>query len=323
MEKDGQSVETLSAGRNRSFYFVLLLVPLFWGGAFGAGKHVVMEIPPYTTAAIRYGIASLCLAVWLSAVRGWDWRLMKQRWLGLLLLSLLGIVAYNCFFYVGLQYTTATNGALISATHPVFTAIMASIFLGEVWSIWLAWGTLLSLAGVLLVISGGSWESLRSFSFNPGDLWLFCSVASWVTYGIVGKIVMKGIPPLLVTTVTTIVGTMPLFALVWWEGGWPSLSQLSGQIFVELLYMGVFASVIAMVLWNEGISRIGASKTSAYMNLVPINAMWIAALFYGESIHWAQLVGMFLVIAGVILTSRSPQRQSRPQTNQVSHGQSG
>ncbi|WP_126424964.1 DMT family transporter [Brevibacillus marinus] len=323
MEKDERSASELSASTPNSIYLVLLLVPLFWGGAFGAGKHVVTEIPPFTTAAIRFGIASLLLAIWLTAVRGWDWRLIKQRWFGLLILALTGIVAYNCLFYLGLQYTSATNGALISATNPVFTAIIASIFLGEAWSARLGLGTLLSLAGVLMVITGGSWESLRHLSFNPGDVWLFGSVASWVIYGIVGKIVMRGVPPLLATTVTTIVGTLPLFAFAGWEGGWRSVPQLSGQAIAELLYMGVFASVIATVLWNEGIHRIGATKTSAYMNLVPINAMWTAALLYGESISWAQYVGMVLVIGGVLLTSWAPQRPIQLPANQRMTGQSG
>ncbi|UFJ40836.1 DMT family transporter [Brevibacillus humidisoli] len=310
MEREGNTATT-----TRGIYLVLLLVPLFWGGSFGASKHVVTEIPPFTTAAIRFGIASVLLAIWLTAVRGWDWQVIRRRWIGLLVLSLTGVFAYNFFFFLGLSYTSATNGALVVAINPVFMTLIAVLFLGEAWSGRLGLGVLLSLTGVLLVITGGSWETLLNFSFNKGDLLLFGAVASWVAYGIAGKIVMRGVSPLLTTTVTTIAGTLLLAVSAWFEGGWSRVPGLSGQSIGELLYIGVFATVIAFVLWNEGVHRIGASKASAYINLVPINAMWTAALFYGESVSWAQLIGMVLVIGGVLLTSQAPQRQTVSKVN--------
>lgn len=294
---------------SRSIYFLLLLVPLFWGGAFGSGKHVLTEIPPFLTATLRFGLAGLILAVWLTYKKGWDFHMLKARWKGLLLLSATGILGYNAFFFLGLQFTSAANGSLVVAMNPVSTTLAAVIFLGEAWSKRLGLGMSLSLIGLLVVITGGSWETIRTLSFNTGDILLLGAVASWSIYSAAGKVIMKGMSSLFVTTVTMLVGTVGLFIGSLFEGGWGQVSGLSLQSVAELVYMAVFASVIAFVIWNIGIQRIGASKTSAYVNLVPICATTIAVLLYGEHVTWAHGVGVVLTISGVLITTSSPARR--------------
>ncbi|TCP52692.1 drug/metabolite transporter (DMT)-like permease [Tumebacillus sp. BK434] len=296
-------------GSPRGIYLLLLLVPLFWGGAFGSGKHVLTEIPPFLTATLRFGLAGLILAVWLTYKKGWDFKLLKERWKGLLLLSLTGILGYNAFFFLGLQFTSAANGSLVVAMNPVSTTLAAVIFLGEAWSRRLGVGMALSLIGLLVVITGGSWETIRTMSFNSGDIMLLGAVASWSIYSAAGKVIMKGMSSLFVTTVTMIVGTVGLFIGSLFEGGWGQVSGLSLQSVAELVYMAVFASVIAFVIWNIGIQRIGASKTSAYVNLVPICATTIAVLLYGEQVTWAHAAGVVLTVSGVLITTSSPAQR--------------
>ena len=102
-----------------TIYFVLLLVPLFWGGAFGATKHVLSELPPLTASAVRFLLAGLLLAGWLTIRREWEWAAIKENWLGLTGLGLSGVLGYNYFFAVGLQYTSAITGALVVVINPV------------------------------------------------------------------------------------------------------------------------------------------------------------------------------------------------------------
>jgi drug/metabolite transporter (DMT)-like permease len=302
-EKEGQ--------QGVKVYLLLLLVPLFWGGAFGSGKHVLTEIPPFLTATLRFGLASLLMMLWLTYKKGWDFQLLKERWKGLLLLSATGIFGYNAFFFLGMQYTSATNGSLVVAMNPVSTTLAAVLFLGEAWSRRLGFGMTLSLLGLLVVITGGSWETIRTLSFNAGDILLLGSVVSWSVYSTAGKVVMKGMSPLLVSTVTTIVGTLGLFIGSLIEGGWGKLPGLSLQSGLEIVYMAVFATVIAFLLWNYGIQKIGASKTSAYVNLVPIMATTIAVLIYGEQVTWVHAVGVVLTVSGVLLTTTSHLQRKR------------
>ncbi|QZT35365.1 DMT family transporter [Caldalkalibacillus thermarum TA2.A1] len=286
----------------------MLFVPLFWGGAFPAAQHVITEISPITAAAIRFGAAGLILLL-ISLYRSeWNFKEIKQRWAGLLLMALTGIFAYNAFFFYALNYTSAINGSLIMATTPILMTLGAVLFLKEPWHMRLGIGLLLSLTGVLLVVTQGSLRTLLSLSYNMGDLLFILALVSWVTHGLIGKIVMRGITPLLTTTFTSLVGSVGLLIWSLFEGGWRSVPLMSVQAWLEMMYMIVFATVLAFFLWNKGVHEIGASIASMFMNLVPINASWIAVAFYGSTITWKQITGMLLVITSVFLVAGSKKK---------------
>ncbi|OEH93756.1 hypothetical protein BFG57_11260 [Bacillus solimangrovi] len=286
-------------------YVLLLLVPLFWGGAFGAAKHIITEVPPITAATLRFGSASLILLVLVLVRSKWDTAAIKKQWIGLMGMAVTGIFLYNVFFFIALKYTSAINGSLIMATTPVFITFGAVFFLNEVFNKRLGFGLFLSLFGVLIVIFKGSIETLLTLSFNSGDLLFVAALACWVIHGLIAKVVMKDVSSLLTTTVSMLVGSVFLAICSIFEGGWTDVATMSFQSWLELAYMSILASVIAFILWNEGIKQIGTSKSSMYMNLVPINAAWISVIFYGSTLHWQQLIGMLIVIVGVfIATSR-------------------
>lgn len=288
-------------------YFLMLLVPLFWGGAFGAAKHVITEISPITAATLQFGPAGLILLLVVTMRSQWKIEVLKKQWFGLLMMALTGILGYNAFFFVALGYTSAINGSLIMATTPVFVTFGAVLFLNETWNGRLGFGLLLSLIGVFLVIIKGSLETLVSLTFNAGDLLFAAGLICWVVHGLIGKVVMKESPPLFTTTITMLLGS--LFFAIWslFEGGWSRVPNMSGQSWIEMLFLIVCSSVVAFLLWNKGIHQIGASKSSLYMNLVPINATWIALLFYEATITWQQIVGMSMVIIGVYVATTSPK----------------
>ncbi|MGP4040938.1 DMT family transporter [Gracilibacillus sp. D59] len=300
---------------SKKIYLLLLLVPLFWGGAFGTAQHVITEISPLIAATLRFGSAGLILLT-IILVRGeWNWEVLRKRWLGLFLMAITGIFSYNAFFFVALKYTSAVNGSLIMSTTPVFVTVGAILFLHETWNKRLGMGLFLSLTGVFLVIIQGSFQTLISLSFNNGDLLFIAALFSWVIHGLIGKVVMQGVSPLFTTTVTTLIGSIFLAIGSFFDGEWEDVLAMSGQSWIEMVYMVVFATVIGFFLWNKGIQQIGASKSSIYMNLVPINAAWIAVLLYGESIGWQQLLGMGMVITGVFIATFNGLKKQKPEEN--------
>lgn len=284
-------------------YTLLGLVPLFWGGAFPAAQHVVMEIPPLTAATIRFGTAGIILLVICFRsiiVARYE---IKKMWFGLMIMSVTGIFGYNALFFIALQSTSAINGSLIMATTPVFMTAGAVLFLKEGWNVRLVIGLGLSIIGVILVITEGSPGKLLSLSFNKGDVLLILALFSWVTHGLVGKTVMKLIDPLVVTTLTMLVGTMGLAICSLVEGGMSAVFSMSFQAWTEMSYMSVFASVIAFFLWNQGVQKVGASRASLFMNMVPLHATWISVVFYSSEMSWEQMVGILIVISGVLLAT--------------------
>lgn len=286
-------------------YLLMLLVPLFWGGAFGSTKHVLTELPPLTVAAFRFLCAGLLMFLWTVWQGEWDWKAVQGSWAGLLGLGATGIFGYNALFNSGMQYTSAINGALVIVINPVTTSMVAVLFLGEKWSLRQALGAALSAVGVLVVITRGDFSALLSLSLNRGELLLLGAVATWTTYAVLAKIVMRRISPTLATSASMMMGSLMLLAASLPERGWAKVPGISFQVAAELVYLAIFASFIAFLLFNMGVREIGAGKASAYINLMPVNAVLIAALLYGETVTWTHAVGMVFVMSGVLLTTRS------------------
>ncbi len=302
----------------RNTYIILLLVPLFWGGAFGTTKHVLTELPPLTASALRFIIAGILMLLWSVWRRELEWAQIRRNFFGLFALGATGVFLYNYFFATGLQYTSAVTGALVIVVNPVFTACIASLFMGEAHNYRTFVGVILSLIGVTFVVSKGDFSILTQMTIGIGEQCLFGAVASWVAYTLMIKKVTRTIGASAVTSVSTILGAgMLLLVSVIIEGQWNKTVSLSNQTMLEIMYLAVFATVVAFLLFNWGIQRIGATKASAYINLMPINALWIAVLLYGETISAYHLIGMALTIAGVFITTQSKMQAAALTERQV------
>ena len=292
--------------KNRAgIYLLMLLAPLFWGGAFGSTKHVLAELPPLTVAAVRFLLAGLLMSGWACWRGEWQWRTIRESWFVLLLLAVFGIFGYNALFNIGMQYTSAINGALVIVINPVTTSLVAVLFFGERWSWRQGIGAALSMSGVLTVITRGDLAVLRALSLNQGDLLLLGAVLLWTTYAILSKLVMRKVSPLLSTAVSMLLGALLLLVASLPEQGWSRLPGVSLQVMLELVYLAVGATFIAFLIFNIGVREIGASKASAYINLMPVSAVLIAVLFYGEPVTLVHGVGMICVMSGVLLTTRA------------------
>ncbi|MFA1821882.1 DMT family transporter [Virgibacillus oceani] len=289
-----------------AIYFWLLLVPLFWGGAFVAAEHVITEIPPVTAAAFRFGSAGVILLAIVLMQKKIDIQAIKKQWIPILFMALTGIFGYNLFFFIALDITTSINGSLIVATTPVMITLGAVFFLGEKWDKRLGFGLALSLLGVIVVISKGSIQTLLQLEFNTGDILFLCALVCWVAHGLLGKMAMRNVSPIVTTTLTTLLGGFFLAIGSLFESGWHLLPAMSNQAWLEMLFMIVCSSVIGFLLWNYGIKQIGASKASIYMNLVPICTALIAVFLYGAAFTFIQLSGMIMVLLGVYLVTLHP-----------------
>lgn len=300
--------------QSTAMYFWLLLVPMFWGGAFVAAEHVITEIPPITAAALRFGLAGILLLIFILWKRKLDFRALRKQWISIVLMAITGIFGYNIFFFIALDITSAINGSLIVATTPVFITLGAVIFLDEKWNKGLGLGLVLSLVGVIVVISKGSLHTLLQLEFNTGDLLFIGGLICWVSHGLLGKIAMRDVSPALTTTLTTLIGALLLGIISLFENRWDAVLRMSVQAWAEMLFMIICSSVIAFLLWNHGIKQIGASKSSIYMNLVPIFTTLIAVGLYGSSITFIQIIGMIMVIIGVYsVTFHQHMKQKRMQ----------
>jgi drug/metabolite transporter (DMT)-like permease len=274
---------------------------LLWSFAFVAGKIGVTDCPPLILLAARFSLAGI-LILGITALRGEAWS--SLTWRDAAIFAILG-VANNALYlglvYTGLQTVSAGLGGLIVSANPVFTAILAAVFLGEA----LTWrkviGLLLGIAGVGFIV----WHRMSVGSDDwHGILFTLASLASIVA----GTMLFKVLAPK---------------GSLWVGNGVQNLSagivllpfafMLAdvGDIVPSARLLGAFAflvlggSILAYLLWFHLLKVCGATAASAYHFLMPPLGMLFAFLVLGEHVEVRDLLGIVPVALGIYLVTRS------------------
>lgn len=285
----------------------LLFVVFIWGTNFVVMKQAFSELSPWAFNAVRLTLATGLLLGVLRLREGWP-ALAPQDVLKLIGLGVLGNTFYQIPFVVGLNLTTAGNSALILATIPVWSALLARALGWERITprMWL--GIALSFVGVALVtVASPNGFSLRSAGFL-GDLLTLLAAACWAGYTVLSKDLLKRYSPLQVSALALLPGVLALWI--------PSLPYALGTdwlrvplwTWLTLLYSAVFPIAVAYVIWAAGVQRVGAARTAVYNNLVPVVTFVLAYFAFRQPIAPLQLVGGAVVLLGVWLTVASRRR---------------
>lgn len=284
---------------------LLLLATILWGGNFVIGRAVANDIAPLTLAFYRWCVAFLVLApiAWKAFKK--DLPIFKQHWLAVLVLSLTGVAGFNTLVYIGLHDTTSINASLMNSSTPIVIYILAFIFLRERLTRFQIIGTVISLTGVIFILSSGSLSSLKDFQFNQGDLIVLVAIVCWSIYSLFIKQyagILPGLSTFFVTIMIGIVMLLPFFIYETMTQA-PTITWNVSSI-AAILYVGSLASIVAFLAWNKGVIQLGASRASIFLNFIPVFATLFAVLFIGESLHLFQVVGGLAVVLGVIITNK-------------------
>lgn len=285
-------------------YLRLTLTALFWGGTFVAGKLVVRELGPYTAAFIRFFLASLFLLPMLLRQEGRLPALDRRQLGAVILLGLSGVFAYNFFFFSGLKTVEAGRAALIIASNPVFIALFSFLFFAERFTPVKLAGIVISMVGVIVVISRGDPQVLLQGKLGQGELLLLGCVLSWVTYTLIGKKVMTGLRPLTAVTYSCIAGTLALLWPAMREGLLDSVAGIDALTAFNIVYLAFFGTALGFVWFYRGVSDIGPTRAGLFINLVPVSGVALGILILGEPPSLSLFGGGFLVVTGLILTNR-------------------
>lgn len=292
-------------------YLKLILTTLIWGGTFIAGRIAVQDMGVFSIAFLRFIVATLLL-FGINAHQGQPIpKLTPKEWLGIVFLGLTGILAYNAFFLGGLKLLPASRASLIVALNPIAIALSSAVIFRESLSKLKLFGILTSLIGVSIILSKGNPIDLIKTGIGTGDLLLFGCVASWVSYTLMGRQVLKTVSNLTATTYSCLIGSLTLFPIALQEGLLSDLPKLSLNAGFSTMYMGVLGTVVAFLWYSEGIRKLGASRTAIFTNLVPMSAVLIGVLGFGEPFTPSIALGGVLVIGGVFCTNLSSSNFSR------------
>ncbi|MGV3264736.1 DMT family transporter [Cytobacillus pseudoceanisediminis] len=293
-------------GTNKKYGFLMLILAnMIWGGNFVIGRIGVDYFPPLLFSLMRWIIAFLLLTPFMVKKLKSDWNIIWQHKRILLLLAVTGVAGYNTIIYFALQYTTSINASVVNSTTPLFIAILAIFILREKLLAHQAAGILLSVFGILYIVSKGSIEVFLSWSINAGDLYVLAAVIMWASYSVIGKKYSNVLPVLTSFYASTFIGILLLVPLSLIEylvlEKTPVFTLTSAGI---LLYVGFLASIMAFLSWNFGVSLIGAAKAGVFLNLLPIFAIIFALCFTEEKLYLYQIIGGGIVTLGVVISSK-------------------
>jgi len=291
--------------KTTTVYLLVTTSAFFWGTNFVLAGPILADLSPLWAAALRFLLgAALMMALALMRRENLI-ALVRRHAVAYLLLGAMGIAAFNLFFFHAMQSTSADDAALIMATNPLLTTLLASIFLGERPSArhWIALPA--ALAGVAIVITQGQLSKLGSLQVAQGDLLMLGADLSWAVYNVLGRRFMPKGAPLGNTAWVMTVGAGLLLCAALFSGA--PIQALGVKASLAMLVMTLGGTVLAYLFWTIGIEHLGAARTAIFLNLVPVSAMLVAATL-GTLPTMAQLAGGMLVLGGVTV-SMMPKRR--------------
>jgi len=280
------------------------LAALIWSGNFIVARGVFKEIPPISLAFYRWAIATLMIAPFAWKKFKQELPVFKKAIPYFFWISLAGITLFNTFVYIAGHYSPAINLALIgTSSSPVIAIILARIFLKEAVTPLRVLGLLLCIAGVLLLVSKGSWSNLLAFRFSRGDWWILVAATCFAIYSTLVKSKPAGISAINFLFLIFGIGTLLLLPMFIWETNHSSPIAWNRNLYGVIFYLSLGTSVLAYLCWNAAIGILGPSRTSLFSNLIPVFSSIEAVWILGEKITLIHVISGALVITGLLLAN--------------------
>jgi drug/metabolite transporter (DMT)-like permease len=289
-------------------YGKLTLMALFWGGTFIGGRIAAPEMGAASSALWRYVLAIAFLLGFAWLLEGGLARPTPRQWVGVTLLGITGVFVFNLCFMYGLARVPASRASLIMALNPAVTLLGAALFLDERLTRNKVLGIACALAGVAVVLGHGNPLHLLRGGIGVGELVLFGCPVAWAANTLIARRMLAEMSPIASTTWSAITGTAMLAVAALFVG--PLVpAGVSWQAWAALAFVAVFGTAIGLVLFYDGVRRIGPARTSVFINLVPVFAVALGVLLLGEALELSMLAGGALVIGGIFLLNRPQPRR--------------
>jgi drug/metabolite transporter (DMT)-like permease len=294
-------MQRLAPGSRGLAFLLLSLAMLFWAGNWVIGRALRDAFEPFTLNFLRWALATLILAPFaLPALRA-QLPAIRRHWGILLLLALAGVSLFHAMVYLGLRTTTTVNAILLNSSLPLFILACSWLLERERSTPRQIGGMLLSFAGILVILSRGDPASLLGLEVHAGDAWILLAMPVWGMYSVLLKRrppEIGGVPFLFVISA---LGTLLLVpAAVIAPPRWPGTEAALG-----VLYIAVFASILAFICWNRGVAIVGANAAGFTLHLLPLFGTALAIVFLGEAFQAFHALGFATILAGVIVATRA------------------
>ncbi len=272
---------------------------------------ISQSIPPVSLAFWRWVVAVMVFLPFAIKPLLSEWIYLKQHLSYLSMTALSGITLFNTLIYIAGHTTRAINLALISISFPIFILIFSRIIFNEILSWKKITGLVLVISGIIFLMTKGSPSQLLNINFAIGDLWMLIAAIIFAIYSILLKHKPETISIGSLQFSTFVLGLLFLLPFYFWEITTVDKIDYSINSIGAILYIGIFASLVAFLLWNKAISHIGPSKAAMIYYTLPLFSGLLAVFFLHEKLGYLHLFSALLIFSGILLATMKKSAQDQ------------
>lgn len=283
----------------------LALASLIWAGNFVVGRALRDDYQAIALNYFRWSVAICVLLPFTFTIVKQNLPVLLKHWKYMLLMSVTGIVGFHVCVYHGLQSTLAINAMLFQSISPVLIIIGSRLMFHEHIYPKQVFGLVISLVGVVALLTHGDINQLLALQVNRGDLWMLVAVIMWSAYSVILRRKPAEIPANAFMTGIALYAMFLMTPLYLYSKPVGALGITIGPGMIgALLYIGIMASVVAYFCWNFGVSRIGPNRAGMFLHLIPVFGAVLSMLFLGESLQLYHILGIVLIASGIVLSNQ-------------------
>jgi len=290
---------------NSLAYLLLFLTTLFWSGNFIVGKAASLyEIPPFSLNFYRWLFAWLILFpfTYKEIIKKKNYILKNVVFF--IILGITSITIFNSIVYYSLNFTQVISGVLMISTIPVMIIFISSLLKIEKTNIFQILGVVLSLTGVVFIVTKADIEILKTLNFNKGDITMVVAMFSWATYSALLKKKKYELSQISLLEVVITFGLVFLIPIYFIEMNMGYLIKLGKPFYLTLTYVVLFPGLCSFFFWIKGISIIGANRSGIFLHLMPIFGAVMAIIIFDEKFMFYHLLGAMFILMGIILSNK-------------------
>ena len=290
---------------NTKAYIMLVCASLFWSGNFIIGKFAfITDIPPLSLVFYRW------LLVWIILLPFTFKEIIKYKKTiiknlpVLFFLGLTSVGLFNSFTYLSLMYTQVINSTLFNTAIPAIIILICFLFKIESTNKFQIIGLIVSIIGIISIITKLNLNILLSLDFNKGDLIMIGGVLSWGVYSSLLKKKNFTLPLLTLVHVICTFGLICVTPQYIYELSQGLVIKFDINLFYILIFLAIFPSIGSYYCWAGAVSIIGANRAGISLSLIPLFSSILAIILFKEQFQFFHLIGSILIIIGLFLSNK-------------------
>tara|TARA_Y100000590_G_scaffold174446_1_gene199474 strand:+ start:227 stop:1132 length:906 start_codon:yes stop_codon:yes gene_type:complete len=294
--------------QNRTVYLAsvyLFCATLFWAGNFIVGKTAsINEIPPISLNFYRWFIAWFVLLPFTYKEIIQKKKYILKNFGIFIVLGITAVSIFNSALFYSLKFTQVITGVLMISVVPVMIIFFSTLLKIEKTNIFQVFGVVLSLTGVLLIITKADIEILKNLDFNRGDLTMLIAMLSWSIYSALLKKKKYELSQITLLQVVIGFGVIILIPFYFIDLNIGNQIKFDIPFLLILTYVIFFPGLISFFFWIKGVGLIGANRAGLYLHLMPILGAIMAMMIFNEKIMFYHFVGAIFIISGIVLSNK-------------------